>query len=170
MGRNTYFGVRRSGVVRRIAREIAIAGGPAASITLCNARYAQYLTDIPLTLYRSDTNIPLLLLAYVAGFSAVVASAGARSMIDLTKCAVERLRADDTFILYRAHRPDGARSLLALVPRQPTISSLEKLKNEYALAGDLDPACAVLPIELVPHKESMMLSFEDPAANCSPAS
>ena len=64
-------------------------------------------------------------------------------MIDLTKCAVERLRADDTFILYRAHRAGGARSLLALVPRQPTIRSLEKLENEYALAADLDPAWAV---------------------------
>ena len=83
-------------------------------------------------------------------------------MIDLTKCVVERLRVDDTFILYRADRGGGARSLLALVPRQPTISSLEKLKNEYALAADLDPACAVLPIELVPHKENMMLVLEDP--------
>ena len=83
-------------------------------------------------------------------------------MIDLTKCVVERLRVDDTFILYRAHRGGGARSLLALVPRQPTISSLEKLKNEYALAADLDPTCAVLPIELVPHKENMMLVLEDP--------
>ncbi len=84
-------------------------------------------------------------------------------MIDLTKCAVERLRMDDTFILYRAHPADGARSVLALVPRQPTISSLEKLKNEYALAADLDPSCAVRPIELVPHKESMMLVLEDPS-------
>jgi predicted ATPase/signal transduction histidine kinase len=83
-------------------------------------------------------------------------------MIDLTKCAVEPLRADDTFILYRVHRADGARSLLALVPRQPTIRSLEKLENEYALAADLDPACAVVPIELVPHKENMMLVLEDP--------
>src|SRR5713226_7856940 len=81
---------------------------------------------------------------------------GTRSMIDLTKCAVERLRADDTFILYRAHQAGGAGSLLALVPRQPTIRSLEKLENEYALAADLDPAWAVLPIELVPHKENMM--------------
>jgi hypothetical protein len=83
-------------------------------------------------------------------------------MIDLTKCKLEPLRADDTFILYRAHRADGARSLLALVPRQPTIRSLEKLENEYALAADLDPACAVIPIELVPHKENMMLVLEDP--------
>jgi predicted ATPase/signal transduction histidine kinase len=83
-------------------------------------------------------------------------------MIDLTKCSLEPLRADDTFILYRAHRADGARSLLALVPRQPTIRSLEKLENEYALAADLDPACAVIPIELVPHKENMMLVLEDP--------
>src|ERR1700722_12659758 len=87
---------------------------------------------------------------------------GARSMIDLTKSTLEPLRADDTFILYRAHRADGARSLLALVPRQPTIRSLEKLENEYALAADLDPACAVIPIELVPHKENMMLVLEDP--------
>ena len=33
-------------------------------------------------------------------------------MIDLTKCSLEPLRADDTFILYRAHRADGARSCL----------------------------------------------------------
>ncbi|WP_035664315.1 AAA family ATPase [Bradyrhizobium sp. Ec3.3] len=83
-------------------------------------------------------------------------------MIDLTKCTVERLRADDTFILYRAHQARGARSLLALVPRRPSIRSLEKLENEYALAADLDPAWAVLPIELVPHKENMMLVLEDP--------
>src|SRR6516225_9430845 len=83
-------------------------------------------------------------------------------MIDLTKCAVERLRADDTFILYRAHQASGARSVLALVPRRPSIRSLEKLENEYALAADLDPAWAILPIELVPHKENMMLVLEDP--------
>src|SRR5262245_45671454 len=83
-------------------------------------------------------------------------------MIDLRKCEVERLRADDTFVLYRACRTGGSRSLLALVPRQPTIRCLEKLENEYALAGDLDPAWAVLPIELVPHKENMMLVLEDP--------
>jgi predicted ATPase/signal transduction histidine kinase len=83
-------------------------------------------------------------------------------MIDLTKCTVERLRADDTFTLYRAHQAGGARSLLALVPRRPSIRSLEKLENEYALVADLDPAWAVLPIELVPHKENMMLVLEDP--------
>jgi predicted ATPase/signal transduction histidine kinase/GAF domain-containing protein len=83
-------------------------------------------------------------------------------MIDLTKCALERLRSDETFILYRAHQACGARSLLALVPRQPTTSSLEKLENEYALAKDLDPAWAVVPLELVPHKENMMLVLEDP--------
>src|SRR5262245_1423684 len=83
-------------------------------------------------------------------------------MIDLRKCEVERLRADDTFVLYRACRTGGSRSLLALVPRQPTICCLGKPENEYALAGDLDPAWAVLPIELVPHKENMMLVLEDP--------
>ena len=82
-------------------------------------------------------------------------------MIDLTKCVLERLRADELFILYRA-QANGARSQLALVPRQPTIRSLEKLENEYALAADLDPACTVIPIQLVPHKENMMLVFEDP--------
>jgi len=83
-------------------------------------------------------------------------------MIDLSKCALEQLRADATFILFRAHQPGGGRSLLALVPRQPTIASLEKLENEYALAADLDRAWAVLPIELVPHKETMMLVLDDP--------
>jgi predicted ATPase/signal transduction histidine kinase len=83
-------------------------------------------------------------------------------VIDLKKCTVERLRADDTFILYRAHKAGETRSLLALVPRQPSLRSLEKLENEYALAADLDPAVAVLPIELVPHKENMMLVLEDP--------
>ncbi|HVJ52341.1 MAG TPA: AAA family ATPase [Aliidongia sp.] len=83
-------------------------------------------------------------------------------MIDLTKCMIEPLRADSTFILYRARQPGETRSRLALVPRQPTIRSLEKLENEYALAADLDPAWAVLPIELVPHKENMMLVLDDP--------
>src|ERR1700754_1838435 len=83
-------------------------------------------------------------------------------MIDLAKCAIEPLRADSAFILYRAYRPGGERSLLALVPRQPTVRRLEKLENEYALAADLDPAWAVLPIELVRHKENMMLVLDDP--------
>ncbi|VIO67214.1 AAA family ATPase [Bradyrhizobium ivorense] len=83
-------------------------------------------------------------------------------MIDLTKCAVERLRADDTFILYRADPGGGARSQLVLVPRQPTLRSLEKLENEYALTADLDPAWAVLPVELIPHKDNMMLVLDDP--------
>lgn len=83
-------------------------------------------------------------------------------MIDLTKCPIEQLRADSAFILYRTHRPGEARSLLALVPRQPTMSSLGKLENEYGLAADLDRAWAVLPIELVPSRENMMLLLEDP--------
>jgi predicted ATPase/signal transduction histidine kinase/GAF domain-containing protein len=83
-------------------------------------------------------------------------------MIDLTKYIVEQLRADSTFILYRAHRPGEGRSVLALVPRQPTIRSLEKLESEFALAAELDSAWAVLPIELVPHRENMMLVFDDP--------
>ena len=83
-------------------------------------------------------------------------------MIDLTKCTLERLRADESFILYRAHQANGTGSQLALVPRQPTIRSLEKLENEYALAADLDPACTVIPMQLIPHKENMMLVFEDP--------
>ena len=83
-------------------------------------------------------------------------------MIVLAKCALERLRTDDIFTLYRAHQADGSPSRLALVPRQPTIRSLEKLENEYALAADLDPAWAVIPIQLIPHKENMMLVFEDP--------
>jgi serine/threonine protein kinase len=83
-------------------------------------------------------------------------------MIVLAKCALERLRADDTFTLYRAHQADGSPSRLALVPRQPTLRSLEKLENEYALAADLDPAWAVTPVQLIPHKENMMLVFEDP--------
>jgi predicted ATPase/signal transduction histidine kinase len=83
-------------------------------------------------------------------------------MIVLTQCALERLRTDDIFTLYRAHQADGSPSRLALVPRQPTIRSLEKLENEYALAADLDPAWAVIPIQLIPHKENMMLVFEDP--------
>ena len=86
-------------------------------------------------------------------------------MIDLAKCVIERLREDDTFILYRVQQAGEARTLLALVPRQSTIRSLEKLENEYVLAADLDPACAVIPVELVPHKENMMLVLEDPGGN-----
>lgn len=83
-------------------------------------------------------------------------------MIDLTKCAVDRLRADDTFILYRAKPENGDQSLLALVPRHPTIRSLEKLRAEHALTSMLDPTCVLRPIELVPHKDHMMLALEDP--------
>ncbi|WFU74873.1 AAA family ATPase [Bradyrhizobium sp. CB2312] len=83
-------------------------------------------------------------------------------MIDLAKCTVERLRTDDMFVLYRAWGPSEPSSLLALVPRRQTIRSLEKLESEYALADDLKPAWAVLPIELVPHKENMMLVLDDP--------
>jgi len=83
-------------------------------------------------------------------------------MIDLTKCATQELRADSAFVLYRAHCADEGRTLLALVPRQPTIGNLQKLENEFALAADLDPAFAVIPIHLVPHRESMMLVLEDP--------
>lgn len=83
-------------------------------------------------------------------------------MIDLTKCEVERLGADETFILYRAYKREGEDSFLALVARQPSIHCFHKLKNSHALAVDLGAACAVLPIELVPHKDSMMLVHHDP--------
>jgi PAS domain S-box-containing protein len=83
-------------------------------------------------------------------------------MIDLMKCSVERLKADDAFILYRAQPEDGKHPLLALVPRQPTIRSLDKLKIEHALTAHLDPTCVLRPLELVPHKDHMMLVMEDP--------
>jgi PAS domain S-box-containing protein len=85
-------------------------------------------------------------------------------MIVLTECTIEQLREDSTFILYRAHPPTG-HSQLALVPRQPTIGSLEKLENEYALVSELDPAFAVMPAQLVPHQENMMLLLDDPGGH-----
>jgi len=84
-----------------------------------------------------------------------------RSMIDFTKGSVELLRADDAFILYRV-RQAGDRRLLALIPRHATIPSLRKLENEYGLAASLDPAWAVIPIQLIPNRDNMMLVLEDP--------
>lgn len=75
---------------------------------------------------------------------------------------IEQLRSDTAFILYRAYRPEDARSLLVLVPRQPTMRGLEALELEYTLATNLDPELATVPVEQVRHRENMMLLLDDP--------
>jgi PAS domain S-box-containing protein len=72
------------------------------------------------------------------------------------------LRSDDEFILYRGCSP-GERSVLALVAAAPVppAQNIGRLRHEYSLADQLDPAWAARPIELTSRDGRLMLLLED---------
>src|SRR5713226_275663 len=69
------------------------------------------------------------------------------AITDLSACALERLRGDTEFVLYRARSDADTRQILVLAPasEQPSYSMLKRIEHEYALRTELDPAWAVLP-------------------------
>jgi PAS domain S-box-containing protein len=85
--------------------------------------------------------------------------------MELSAYALQPLRKDEEFILYRA-RPIQAEasSVLLLAPalRHPALETLEKINHEYALRSELDTSWAVQPRDLSQYKEKTVLVLDDP--------
>jgi hypothetical protein len=85
---------------------------------------------------------------------------------DLAGHVLEVLREDDEFTLLRGHRLSDSRPILAVASRYGSRSgaSLKRLENEYAIAGELEPAWAVRPLDLLRRNGGATLILEDPGS------
>ena len=85
--------------------------------------------------------------------------------MELSAYALQPLREDEEFILYRG-RPTQAEasSVLLLVPalRHPALETLEKINHEHALRRELDATWAVRPRDLSQYNEKTVLVLDDP--------
>ncbi len=83
--------------------------------------------------------------------------------MELSGYALETLWEDRVFALYRARESGSLVSILVRAPLsgQQTPASLERLEHEYALAGELDPAWAALPLALARQDGRRVLVLED---------
>ena len=74
------------------------------------------------------------------------------------------LRESADFTLYRGRKQGNSSPILAvaLAAEQPSPQSLRRLKHEYSLAAELDPAWAAKPLALTRHEGRTILSL----ANC----
>ena len=80
--------------------------------------------------------------------------------------AIEPIRKDEEFVLYRFHGPShrDAPSLLLLAPvaAHPTVQTLSKIEHEYSLHSELNSAWAVRPLALSEYLGQPALILEDP--------
>jgi predicted ATPase/signal transduction histidine kinase len=77
---------------------------------------------------------------------------------------LEVLREDSEFTLFRGHRLSDSLPVLALTPRYgyESMTTLRRMENEFAIAGELDSAWAARPLELLRRSENATLILEDP--------
>ena len=85
-------------------------------------------------------------------------------MIELSRYALEPLRKDEEFILYRGRCKDDASRTLVLLPiaEYPAPESLKRLEHEYSLREELDSAWAVRPVEISRRSDRPILFLDDP--------
>jgi PAS domain S-box-containing protein len=78
--------------------------------------------------------------------------------------ALEILREDNEFTLFRGHRLSDSSRVLAVAPRHGSqgVTVLKRLENEFAFANELDSAWAARPLELLHHNGNAALILEDP--------
>jgi PAS domain S-box-containing protein len=85
---------------------------------------------------------------------------------DLSHYALDVLRRDEEFVLYRgAHSNDsGLPSILLLAPAatRPAPATLKKIEHEYSLRDELDSAWAVRPLALSEQRGRTTLVLDDP--------
>ena len=87
--------------------------------------------------------------------------------MELVEHALEPLRKDEEFILYRGqHRSQkdaGPPSILLLAPvsTRPAPETLEKLEHEYSFRSELDATWAVRPLALSLYDERTVLVLEN---------
>jgi hypothetical protein len=75
-------------------------------------------------------------------------------MIEPARFNLERLWGDGEFLLFRAKREARPAQVLVEAPalEQPLPEPIARLQHAYSLAGQLDPAWAARPLELVHHE------------------
>jgi PAS domain S-box-containing protein len=90
------------------------------------------------------------------------------AVMELSEYMLETLRKDGEFILYRGRHARqtnvSPESVLVLTPisERPALGTLRRLEHEYSLRTEQDPAWAVRPLALAPHKGRTMLVLSDP--------
>jgi PAS domain S-box-containing protein len=85
-------------------------------------------------------------------------------VIELSNYAVEPLRKDENFILYRGRSQDDASRILVLSPlvEYPAPEILKRLEHEYSLREELNSTWAVRPIAIARHWDRTVLLLGDP--------
>ena len=86
-----------------------------------------------------------------------------QALIELSRYALELLRKDEEFILYRGRRQGCASQILVLSPvaEHPTPESLKRLEHECSFREELDSRWAARPIAMVRHWDRPVLALED---------
>src|ERR1700688_3686686 len=86
------------------------------------------------------------------------------SITESSGYALESLREDPDFTLYRGRQPGNPSPVLtvALTAGHPSPQSLRRLEHEYSLAAELDPAWAAKPLALTRHEGRTILVLTDP--------
>jgi PAS domain S-box-containing protein len=85
--------------------------------------------------------------------------------VELSAYALELLRKDQDFVLYRGHSNDGNASsilLLTTLSAVPTPETFKKIEHEYSLKNELDTTWAARPVALSQYNERSALILEDP--------
>ncbi|MBV8278906.1 MAG: protein kinase, partial [Verrucomicrobia bacterium] len=85
-------------------------------------------------------------------------------MIEQSTYALEALRKDEEFVLYRGRSQGDATQILVLSPvaEHPTPESLKRLAHECSFREALDPAWSARPIALSRRSDRTVLELEDP--------
>jgi PAS domain S-box-containing protein len=85
-------------------------------------------------------------------------------VIELSRYALETLRKDEEFILYRGRSQGDACQILVLSPvaEHPTPESVRRLEHECSFREALDPAWSARPIAMARHSDRTVLQLEDP--------
>jgi serine/threonine protein kinase len=85
-------------------------------------------------------------------------------MTELSTYALEPLRKDAEFVLYRGRRDADPSRILVVAPvsEQPAQWTLRRLEHEYALRTELDPAWTASPLALLRDKGRTVLALKDP--------
>jgi hypothetical protein len=93
--------------------------------------------------------------------------------MELSQYRLELLRKDGEFVLYRGLAQIAAEtsppSILALSPimEHPAPATIKKIRHEFSLKDDLDPAWAIRPIALTQQQSRSMLLFRIPTESPS---
>ena len=85
-------------------------------------------------------------------------------LMELSTYALELLRENAEFVVYRGRRDADPCHIFAVAPlsAHPAQEAIKRLKHEYSLRIRLDPAWAVVPLALVREQRQTMLVLEDP--------